>query len=194
MAVRAVRIWPDPALKEVALPIAVVDTSVGQLVDDLFETMYAENGVGLAATQIAVPKRIIVIDLDPRGEARHDEQVRNDLASWGFAGPTAFVNPEIIEAEGSVVWEEGCLSVPGITDKVKRRAQVCVRAQNRQGETFEVRASGLYAVALQHEIDHLDGKVFVDYLSKLKRDVIKRKMQRLKAEEADKPASDAVAL
>jgi len=185
MALRKIRIWPDPELTIVASPVSEVTDEVRQLIDDLFQTMYDANGVGLAATQVAVRQRVLVIDLDPHGDAKNDPDLVDELTAWGFPGPTAFINPEIIASEGVFSWEEGCLSVPGITEPVKRKETVTVRALDRNGEPFELTAHGLFAVAIQHESDHLDGKVFVDYLSKLKRDVIKRKMIRLKAEESD---------
>lgn len=185
MAVRKVRIWPDPALKEIAEPVQSVDSEVRALVDDLFETMYVAHGVGLAATQIAVKRRVLVIDIDPHGDAKDDAEIADDLAECGFKGPTAFINPEIVTSEGEISWEEGCLSLPGVNESILRKERVVVRALGPDGEEFTCEAAGLFAIALQHEIDHLDGKVFVDYLSKLKRDVIKRKMERLKAEETD---------
>lgn len=185
MAVRRIRIWPDPALKEVARPVANVDGATKTLVEDMFETMYKANGVGLAATQLAVAQRILVIDLDPRAQGKKDAEVQQELDEWNFKKPTAFINPEIVKAEGSIVWEEGCLSVPGVTDGVKRKEHILVRALDVDGNEFMTEAHGLYAVALQHEMDHLTGKVFVEYLSKLKRDVIRRKMERLVAEETD---------
>ena len=128
MAVRKIRIWPDPALKEVAKPVVTVDDQVRALATDLFETLYKANGVGLAATQIAVPLRVLVIDLDPRGAAKEDPDLLADLRSMGFKKPLVFINPEILSAEGELVWEEGCLSVPGITEEVTRKEQVRVRA------------------------------------------------------------------
>jgi len=144
--------YPDPRLKKVALPVTVFGPEIERLVRDLAETMYAAPGIGLAATQVDVHRRVIVIDIS---EARDDLRV--------------FVNPEILEAEGEAECEEGCLSVPGYYDKVTRAANIRVRAQNERGETFELAADGLLAVCIQHEMDHLLGKVFVDYLSPLKR-------------------------
>ncbi len=192
MAVRKIRIWPDPALKEKARPVAEVDGTIKALVDDMFETMYKANGVGLAATQIAVPQRIIVIDLDPKGHGKTDDEVRQELDEWGFKGPVALINPEIVKGEGELVWEEGCLSVPGINEEVKRKEHVIVRAVGVDGNEMTLEGHGLFAVALQHETDHLNGRVFVEYLSKLKRDVIRKKMERLQQEEleqADAPAA-----
>ncbi|MBJ80558.1 MAG: peptide deformylase [Myxococcales bacterium] len=185
MAVRKICIWPDPALSEIAKPVEKVDDSIAELVQDLFDTMYEAHGVGLAATQIAVAQQVLVIDLDPSGEAVHDEDYATQLKEWGFKGPQAFVNPEIVTCSGSIFWEEGCLSVPGISEKVKRSDTITVKAQNEKGEDFELSVSGLYAVAIQHEMDHLVGKVFVEYLSKLKRDVVKRKMLKLKTQTDD---------
>lgn len=192
MAILKIRVWPDPELTKVASPVETVDDSIRQLIDDLFQTMYDANGVGLAATQVAVHKRVLVIDLDPHGEAKSDPEVAEELEEWGFPGPLALINPEIISAEGHVLWEEGCLSVPGITEKVKRKERVRVRALNANGEPFELSAQGLFAVAIQHEMDHLEGKVFVEYLSRLKRDVIRRKMERLKVEAIDDGRDAAV--
>ena len=180
MAVRKIRIWPDPALSEVAKPVENVDENIQTLVEDMFETMYEANGVGLAATQIAVPHRVLVIDLDPSKEAEQNPDVQAELDAFLFRGPQEFINPKIKAQEGSIVWEEGCLSVPGYTDQVTRAEKITVEAMNRNGETFSLDAAGLYAVALQHEMDHLDGKVFVQYLSRLKRDSVKRKMNKIK--------------
>lgn len=194
MAIRKILIWPDPELSRIAEPVKEVDGNARRLVDDLFQTMYEANGVGLAATQIGEHQRVLVIDLDPRGEANSDPEYKEELAAWGFFGPTVFINPELVSGEGEITWEEGCLSVPGVNEEVKRKERIVVRALARTGEAFEVTANGLFAVAIQHEMDHLMGRVFVEYLSKLKRDVIKRKMQRLKAEETDDGVEAAAAL
>ena len=185
MAIRKIRIWPDPALSEVAKPVETVDDETRTLIADMFETMYEANGVGLAATQIAIPMRILIIDLDPSSDATEHEDVAQELVEWGFKGAQEFINPVIVEKEGSIVWDEGCLSVPGYTDKVKRAERIVVKALNRDGEEFTIDCNGLYAVAIQHEMDHLEGKVFVEYLSRLKRDVVKRKMNRLKSSGID---------
>uniref|UniRef100_D5X303 Peptide deformylase n=1 Tax=Thiomonas intermedia (strain K12) TaxID=75379 RepID=D5X303_THIK1 len=152
--------YPDPRLYIVAKPVAAVDERVRALVAAMFETMYASNGVGLAATQVDVHERIIVMDTSEQ---------RNQ--------PLALINPEIVRHSAEdKEWEEGCLSVPGIYDKVTRPATVRVRALDAQGQPFEMDADGLTAVCIQHEMDHLMGKVFVDYLSPLKRNRIKTKM------------------
>jgi peptide deformylase len=144
--------YPDPRLKKIASPVAAVTPDIQKLVRDMAETMYAAPGVGLAATQVDVHKRVIVIDIS---------ETRDDLK--------VFINPEIVAAAGEAEQEEGCLSVPGYYDKVTRAAQVTVRAQNERGERFELAAEGLLATCIQHEMDHLIGKVFVEYLSPLKR-------------------------
>ncbi|MGE0069588.1 MAG: peptide deformylase [Thiomonas sp.] len=152
--------YPDPRLHTVAKPVAAVDDRVRALIDAMFKTMYASNGVGLAATQVDVHERIIVMDTS---------EERNQ--------PLALINPEILRHSAeNKEWEEGCLSVPGIFDKVTRPASVRVRALDTQGQPFEMDADGLTAVCIQHEMDHLIGKVFVDYLSPLKRSRIRSKM------------------
>jgi len=154
--------FPDPRLRTRAAPVAVVDEAVRTLIDDMFETMYAAPGVGLAATQVNVHKRVLVADVSQ--EQDH---------------PLAFVNPEIIEREGTTEAEEGCLSVPGIFDKLSTRsARIVVRALDRDGKPFELEADGLLAVCIQHEMDHLEGKLFVDYLSELKRTRIRKKLEK----------------
>lgn len=159
--------YPDPRLHTVAKPVKEVDDRIRRLVDDMLETMYAADGVGLAATQVDVHERVIVIDTS---EARDD--------------PRVLINPELIaKSEEMSFADEGCLSVPQIYDRVKRHARVTVRALNRAGQTYEFDAEGLLSVAVQHEMDHLMGKVFVEYLSSLKRDRIKTKMLKKAREE-----------
>lgn len=162
MALLNILHYPDERLHKVAKPIESVDDEVRQLIDDMVETMYASKGVGLAATQVNVHRRLVVIDV-----------------SEEKTGATAYINPEIIEKSGQVEYEEGCLSVPGIYDMVSRAERVKVRALDRHGKPFEVETDGLLAICLQHEIDHLDGKVFVEYLSTLKQGRIKTKMKKL---------------
>jgi len=154
--------YPDPRLHKVAAPVEHVDEAIGTLVRDMAETMYAAPGVGLAATQVDVHKRVIVIDVSPT----HD-QLR------------VFINPEILESRGTSELEEGCLSVPGVYEKVGRADWVRVRALDAQGEPFELEADGLLAVCIQHEMDHLLGKVFVEYLSPLKRRRILTRIRKL---------------
>ena len=159
--------YPDPRLHTVARPVAAVDARIRQLVDDMLETMYGADGVGLAATQVDVHERVIVMDTSEQ----HDH-------------PIVLINPEIVARSAEMrLAEEGCLSVPLIYDKVERHAQVTVRATGRDGEVFEMEADGLAAICVQHEMDHLLGKVFVEYLSSLKRDRIRTKMLKKSREE-----------
>jgi len=183
MTVRKVVIWPDPVLSTPAKAVASVDDKIRTLVRDLFDTMYFANGVGLAAPQVGVGQRILVIDLNPKGRSTKED--KEDFEKQGFDGPRAYINPEIIAREGDLIWEEGCLSVPGINEEVERAETVTVKALDENGKTFEKTVHGLYAVALQHELDHLNGKVFVEYLSRLKRDLIKKKMQKIRSSTED---------
>jgi len=161
MALLPILRYPDPRLHTRATPVAVVDDSIRQLVRDMAETMYEAPGVGLAATQVDVHKRVVVIDVsDDRSTLR------------------AFINPEILEKSGEQTCEEGCLSVPGVYEKVTRAERVKVRALDERGEPFELDAEGLLAVCIQHEIDHLDGRVFVEYLSPLKLGRIKARLAK----------------
>jgi len=165
MALLPILEYPDPRLKKVATPVGAVTPDIRRLVRDLADTMYAAPGVGLAATQVNVHKRVLVIDISD-----HKDDLR------------VFINPELLAADGEAECEEGCLSVPGYYDKVTRAARIRVRAQDEHGETFELDAEGLLAVCIQHEMDHLEGKVFVEYLSPLKRARLAakvRKKQRL---------------
>jgi peptide deformylase len=161
MALLEILHFPDPRLRNVARPVTTVDDVVRQLVDDMFETMYAAPGIGLAATQVNVDKRIVVIDIS---------EEKNQ--------PLCLINPEILESRGSEEMEEGCLSVPGVFDVVQRADSIRMRALDRDGESFEIETDGLLAVCIQHEIDHLDGKLFVDYLSQLKRTRIRKKLEK----------------
>jgi len=172
MAQLSILRYPDPRLNTVAKPVAEVDARIRQLVDDLLETMYAAEGVGLAATQVDVHERVIVMDTS---EA-HDD-------------PRVLINPEILAvSEEMMLGDEGCLSVPQVYDKVPRHARVTVRALGRDGQPVEFEAEGLTAVCVQHEMDHLLGKVFVEYLSPLKRDRIRSKMLK-KSREDQKAAA-----
>lgn len=159
--------FPDPRLRKRALPVETVDESVRSLVDDMLETMYAAPGIGLAATQVNVQKRVVVMDVS---------EEKNQ--------PLVFINPMMLERTGEIETDEGCLSVPGFYDTVRRAERVRVSALDRDGEPFELDASGLLAVCIQHEIDHLDGKLFVDHLSMLKRDRIRRKLEKQSRHEA----------
>jgi peptide deformylase len=154
--------FPDERLRKKAAVVKTVDDKIKKLVDDMLETMYESKGVGLAATQVDVHQRVIVIDVS---------EEKND--------PLFLVNPEIIEKDGIKESEEGCLSVPGFFEKVKRAEHVRVKALNREGQSFEFEARDLLAVCVQHEMDHLNGKLFVDYISSLKRQRIKKKLEKI---------------
>ena len=161
MAILEVLSFPDERLRTVAKPVEAVDASVKKIVEDMFDTMRDEKGIGLAATQVDIHKRIVVMDVSEEQDT-----------------PYVFINPEIIEKDGSTVSEEGCLSVPGNYAKVDRAERVKVKALNIDGETFELEADGLLAICIQHELDHLQGVLFVDYLSPLKRQRIRKKLEK----------------
>jgi peptide deformylase len=166
MALLKILEYPDPRLRTVAAAVKDVDERIRKLIDDMFETMYAAPGIGLAATQVDVHERVIVMDLsDDQNQA------------------LCFVNPEIIKRDGQLVHEEGCLSVPGVYEPVQRSEQIVVRALDREGNSFEMDAEALLAVCIQHEMDHLDGKLFVDYLSELKRQRLRKKLAKQKRQE-----------
>jgi peptide deformylase len=158
--------FPDERLRRVCEPVTTFDAELKALVDDMFQTMYAAPGVGLAAIQVNVPIRMMVIDVEPQDRPR----------------PLVFVNPHIVATEGEVAWEEGCLSVPGFTAEVERAEKVFVRAQDVNGVPFELEADGLLAIAIQHENDHLEGVLFVDHLSRLKRQLFMKKYQKIQAQ------------
>ncbi|MGA8260734.1 MAG: peptide deformylase [Arenicellales bacterium] len=159
MALLDILVYPDPRLRRVAEKVEVFDGSLHRLIDDMAETMYEAPGIGLAAIQVNVPRRVIVMDLS---------ESKNELRE--------FVNPRVIEKDGCLESEEGCLSVPDVYAPVTRAERIVVEAQDRHGKPFSLNAEGLLAVCIQHEIDHLDGKVFVDYLSRLKRERIKKRL------------------
>lgn len=167
MALLPILEFPDPRLRTRAQPVAEVDAALRKLIDDMFDTMYAAPGIGLAATQVNVHKRLLVIDVS---ESRKE--------------PLALINPQILSREGVEETEEGCLSVPGIYDKVTRAEKIRVRALDRNGKQIEFDADGLLAVCIQHEMDHLEGKLFVDYLSELKRTRIRKKLEKERKDEA----------
>ena len=177
MAKREILHFPDPRLRLKAEPVAEVDDEIRTLVDDMFETMYEAPGIGLAATQINVQKRVLVADIS-------DDQ----------SAPHALINPEILETSGEEEMDEGCLSVPGFYEKVQRADRIRVRALGRDGQPFELDIDGLLAVCIQHEIDHLDGKLFVDYLSSLKRSRIRKQLEKqgVRTGAGDKAAVPAV--
>jgi peptide deformylase len=159
--------YPDPRLRTRARPVETFDAALSTLIDDMFETMYEAPGVGLAASQVDYHRQLIVIDI-----------------SEDRSAPLVFINPEILSREGTAKNEEGCLSVPGIFDNVQRAERVRVRAQDRNGVVFERDLEGFLAVCLQHEMDHLEGKLFVDYLSDIKRNKIRKKLDKDRKERA----------
>ena len=163
MAILDILNFPDDRLRRKAVPVEQVDDRIRRLIDDMFETMYEAPGIGLAAIQVNVAERVIVVDI-----------------TEDHTQPLALVNPEITRLEGVEEMDEGCLSVPGVFEKVQRADSITVTALNRDGERFEMDADGLLAVCIQHEIDHLDGKLFIDYLSELKRQRIRKKMVKHK--------------
>lgn len=163
MAILNILKYPDPRLKEVSRPVEAIDDDILRLIEDMVETMYAAPGIGLAAPQVAVPKRVVVLDID------HEHPGKNLLK---------LINPEIRVAEGKAEWEEGCLSVIDFTAEVRRAANVEVVALDEKGQETIIEGDGLLAVALQHEIDHLDGKLFIDRISRLKRDLYTRRLKK----------------
>jgi peptide deformylase len=167
--IREILEYPDARLREVAQPVAEVTPEIQALVDDMAETMYDAPGCGLAATQLGIAQRIFVIDC-----AGEDEPSQLYV----------FINPEIVEKDGVQTWEEGCLSFPGVTEEIKRAEHVKVRALDREGKSFELEASGLLAVAVQHENDHLNGVLMIDKLSALKKRMMGRKLAKAKQDEA----------
>lgn len=163
MTILTVLHFPDPRLRKKAAPVENVDENIRTLVDNMFETMYQAPGIGLAATQVDVHKQVITID------------ITEDKSK-----PLCLINPNIVNAEGVEKTDEGCLSVPGIYEPVERAERIRVTALNREGESYELQADGLLAVCIQHEMDHLQGKLFVDYLSEMKRQRIRKKMEKLR--------------
>ncbi|MEQ8232383.1 MAG: peptide deformylase [Gammaproteobacteria bacterium] len=161
MAIRQILHHPDPRLRVKAETVSVFDDALRQLVDDMLETMYDAPGIGLAATQVNVHQRVIVVDVSRDGSA-----------------PLHFVNPRLLTRDGEEEMEEGCLSVPGVFETVRRADRITLAAEDCNGRTFEMAADGLLAVCIQHEIDHLDGKLFVDYLSQLKQSRIRKKLTK----------------
>jgi peptide deformylase len=170
MAVRPILHYPDKRLRELAQPVTRFDAELARLLDDMAETMYAAPGVGLAAPQIGVALRLFLVDVS------HGDDQPSDLRT--------FINPEILESIGEVCYEEGCLSFPGIHEEVRRAERIKVRAHDAEGKPFELEAEGLLAIAIQHENDHLNGKLMVDHLSMLRRRLVHRSMMKRAASEA----------
>lgn len=174
MALRNILEFPDPRLRTRAQPVTQFDADLGTLIDDMLETMYAAPGIGLAATQVDVHQRVIVIDIS----REHNE-------------PLVLINPEILAREGEATSEEGCLSVPGIFDEVRRAARIKLRAHDREGNVYERDFDDILAVCIQHEMDHLEGKLFVDYLSDLKRERIRKKLDKERRERLSQTLASA---
>jgi peptide deformylase len=174
--VREILVWPHPTLKEKALPVTKFDAGLKQLIQDLFASMYAADGVGLAATQIGELKRVIVLDTTPKQPE---------------SSPLAMVNPQILSVEGETIYKEGCLSVPGEAEEVERALKVVVKFQDESGASHTMETGGLLAIAVQHETDHLNGVMFVDHISTLKRELIRKRMKKLKTSLAEDAAEEA---
>ncbi|MEA3179241.1 MAG: peptide deformylase [Gammaproteobacteria bacterium] len=175
MAIRTILEFPDQRLRTRATAVTQFDAELGRLIDDMFETMYAAPGIGLAASQVDVHKRVLVIDIS---DARDQ--------------PLVFINPEILSREGEAETEEGCLSVPGIFDEVTRASRIRLRWQDRTGAVSERDFEGMLAVCIQHEMDHLEGKLFVDYLSDLKRQRIRKKLEKERKQRASRAREAAI--
>ena len=172
MAIRTILEFPDPRLRTRAQPVTRFDADLHRVIDDMLETMYAAPGIGLAATQVDVHLRLVVIDI-----------------SADRSDPLVLINPEILSREGEIATEEGCLSVPGYFDEVKRASKIRVRAQDRDGNFFERDCDDILAVCVQHEMDHIDGKLFVDYLSSLKRERVRKRLEKERKERAAKSSA-----
>jgi peptide deformylase len=167
--------FPDARLRTVAKPVDRFDAELRQLVEDMVETMYDAQGIGLAATQVNVHRRLLVLDISPNQD-----------------NPRVYINPEIVASEGTETCEEGCLSVPGIYAEVSRAERITIAAQDTDGQAFQEELDGLHAVCVQHEIDHLDGKLFVDYLSPLKRRMVAKKLEKQRKVSGQKPTRAAL--
>ncbi|HYZ49112.1 MAG TPA: peptide deformylase [Sphingomonas sp.] len=177
MAILPIIETPDPRLRTISTPVETIDAELQTLIDDMFETMYVAPGIGLAAIQVGVPKRLLVIDL----------QEEQDEEGKPIKDPRVFINPEILETSDELqVYQEGCLSIPDQYADVERPAAIRARWQDREGKTHEERLEGLLAICLQHEMDHLEGILFIDHLSRLKRDMLLKKLE--KARRAKKAA------
>jgi peptide deformylase len=163
--------FPDARLRTVAKPVEAFDPELGQLIDDMIETMYSAVGIGLAATQVNIHRQLLVLDVSETQDQ-----------------PREYINPRILHSEGSETCEEGCLSVPGVYAEVERPEKIRISAQDRDGKIFEENLEGMHAVCLQHEMDHLKGKLFVDYLSPLKQRMVRKKLEKQKRQDSKKPA------
>ena len=158
--------FPDPRLRQIATPVEAFDADLGRLIDDMFETMYSAQGIGLAATQVDVHKQLLLLDVSETRDQPH-----------------VYINPRSIESKGSETCEEGCLSVPGIYAEVSRAEKIRISARDPDGNPFEKELDGIHAVCLQHEMDHLKGKLFIDYLSPLKQSMVRKKLEKQRRQE-----------
>ncbi|MDD2941484.1 MAG: peptide deformylase [bacterium] len=171
MAILELVLYPDPTLKEPCSTVTVVNDEIRALLSDMAETMYAEEGIGLAAPQIGSDHRVIVVDVEQRRKSDNHSQELSSLLK--------LINPEIVSSSGKIKSEEGCLSIPGVRETIERHETVVVRALDERGDSIEISADGLLAICLQHEIDHLDGILFIDHLTRLRRNLIKQKLKQL---------------
>lgn len=168
MAIRNILQYPDPLLREKCKSVSKIDNRIRKILDDMAETMYEAPGIGLAASQIGITERLIVVDIGS------DEETKRQAKLYKI------INPEIVEKKGSIEYEEGCLSLPGIKDLVKRAAEITLQGLDENANEISIKADGLLAICFQHELDHLDGILFIDHLSRLKRELIKSKMSKKK--------------
>lgn len=189
MAILEVLTFPNPVLRRKSKAVEKVTDEYKKFVDDMLETMYSQRGIGLAAPQVGRLERIIVIDTRPRDESRYEDEDQTELEK-NIPQPLILINPEIVEKDGETTYPEGCLSIPSYFEEVKRAEHIKVRMLNLDGETVEFEADGLLSICIQHEIDHLDGKLFIDRLSPIKANRIKSKIKKLGYPDPDKETED----
>jgi len=175
--------YPDPMLRKKCDPVKEIDDDLLKLLDDMADTMYEAPGIGLAASQVGFMKRVIVVDIKPRERVEGSEEEEEILLPPDRTELIELINPEIVFAEGEVIGEEGCLSIPGFVSDVKRNYEVVVEGYNRDGERIQIECEDLLARVFQHEIDHLDGVLFIDRLSRLKRELFKKKVEKVLGKE-----------
>lgn len=189
MALRKILIYPDPYLRRKCGPVEEIDGELLELLDDMADTMYAAPGVGLAAPQVGVDKRVIVVDVLQSIERQSEEDQEEEEEEYDRRGLIELINPEIVFSEGEIIGEEGCLSIPGFLSDVKRKGVVRVEGYNREGEPVEYEAEELLSRVFQHEIDHLDGVLFIDRLGRLKKELLLRKIEKTFGKEQKKYAA-----
>ena len=178
MPERKILTYPDPALRKKCTPVEEIDDDLLQLMDDMADTMYEAPGIGLAAPQVGVTRRVIVVDIKPRQRAKESTEEKEILLPPDSSELIELINPEIVSSDGEVIGEEGCLSIPGFVSDVKRKFEVVVEGYNRDGEAIRIECEDLLARVFQHEIDHLDGILFIDRLGRLKRELLKKKIDK----------------